>query len=266
MKSCICKCMDLSSEYSKVDLAGCTYIYSYIQTPLFHFLVQPSACKNMQHWPILLWHKPSLICKNQCGAESRREYNDFVMTFLSTWTLFLSIVTNSGFSLEVNIHSNTRDGDWNEQLNKLLQITNKRARLFASSRLLWISVWREKCVSVCVSVGGCLWSLTLLGTFCSFWQACSVWVCGCVRGSDPSHLICPWNEMNNQPPSPPTPALLSGMNCEADISLCGGAGGQRELTTQWHCLCWRGAKVLGETLPVPASLAVSEIVGWVRLG
>ena len=51
--------------------------------------------------------------------------------------------------------------------------------------------------------------------------------------------------MNNQPPPPPAPALLSGMNCQADISLSGGAGGQRELTTQWHCLCWWGAEVLG---------------------
>lgn len=61
-------------------------------------------------------------------------------------------------------------------------------------------------MSVCVSVGSAC-------GLCHCREPSVVFdKCVCVHGSDPSHLICPWNEMNKKAPSPTTPALLSGMN------------------------------------------------------
>ena len=137
------------------------------------------------------------------------------MTFLSAWTPLLPFEVGGGgpgFSFRGK-HPQRHKRRWLQRAaQQTVTNTVKRARVFTSPASEDQCVESGVCICLCVS-GGCLWSLTLLGTFCSFWQVRSVCVCVCVfvcvHGSDPSHLICPWNEMNNQPPPPPAPALLS---------------------------------------------------------
>lgn len=123
-------------------------------------------------------------------------------------------MTHHGFSLEVNIHRNTTD--WIGRLNNPLQIQTREPAC-SIPQFLRISVWRDQCVSVSVSVGSA----------CGLWHCwepsvvfdkCVVCMCGyvCVHRSDTSHLICPWNEMNKEAPSPPT--LPFSLVCQADIS------------------------------------------------
>ena len=132
-------------------LNAAKWILVYVFIYSFHFLRQPDARNNMRHWLTFLWHKPSPICQSQRGSKNA------VTLWWPFWTrghlCSLSRGPVLGFPLEVNIHSDTRDGDWNEQLNKPLQIPT-RELAHSLPQFLRISAQRVESASASVSVGG----------------------------------------------------------------------------------------------------------------
>lgn len=78
-------------------------------------------------------------------------------------------------------------------------------------------------------------------------------VYACLIFSYLSHLTCAWNEM--KPSHTILPSTLVWIARLISHSL---EGWRAMVTTQWHCVYWWEARVLGDTLLYPPLLSVSE--------